>query len=136
MNKPKKIVLAYSDGLDTSVILHWLVSQGHEIITYTANLGQEVDTEEVIAKARQVGAIQAYVEDLREEFVTDFIFPAIRANAIYEGRYLLGTSLARPLTARGQVQTAHEGLNYHVRQTHLPRRGIPEDVIHGRLDWL
>jgi argininosuccinate synthase len=106
MPEHKKIVLAYSGGLDTSVILHWLVSQGHQVITYTANLGQEEDMEEVVAKARQVGASQTYVEDLRKEFVTDYIFPAVRANAVYEGRYLLGTALARPLTAWGQVQTA------------------------------
>ena len=102
----KKIVLAYSGGLDTSVILHWLISQGHEVVTYTANLGQDEDMEEVVGKARQVGASATYVEDLRHEFVTDFIYPAIRANAIYEGRYLLGTSLARPATAKGQVQAA------------------------------
>ena len=106
MTDAKKIVLAYSGGLDTSVILHWLVAQGYQVITYTANLGQEEDMEEVVAKARQVGASQTYVEDLRQEFVTDYIFPAVRANAVYEGRYLLGTSLARPLTAWGQVQTA------------------------------
>ena len=102
----KKIVLAYSGGLDTSVILHWLISQGHDVVTYTANLGQNEDMEEVVGKARQVGASATYVEDLRHEFVTDFIYPAIRANAIYEGRYLLGTSLARPVTAKGQVQAA------------------------------
>ena len=106
MTDSKKIVLAYSGGLDTSVILHWLVSQGYQVVTYTANLGQEEDMEEVVAKAKQVGASQTYVEDLRQVFVTDYIFPAVRANAVYEGRYLLGTSLARPLTAWGQVQTA------------------------------
>jgi argininosuccinate synthase len=108
MPEPKKIVLAYSGGLDTSVILHWLVSQGHQVVTYTANLGQDEDMEAAMSKAAQIGASQTYVEDLREEFVTDFIFPAIRANAIYEGRYLLGTSLARPLTALGQVRTAQK----------------------------
>jgi len=106
MPEHKNIVLAYSGGLDTSVILHWLVSQGYQVVTYTANLGQEEHMEEVVAKAIQVGASQTYVEDLRQVFVTDYIFPAIRANAVYEGRYLLGTSLARPLTAWGQVQTA------------------------------
>ena len=106
MPEHKKIVLAYSGGLDTSVILHWLVSQEYQVVTYTANLGQEEHMEEVVAKAIQAGASQTYVEDLRQVFVTDYIFPAIRANAVYEGRYLLGTSLARPLTAWGQVQTA------------------------------
>ncbi len=107
MPEPKKIVLAYSGGLDTSVILHWLVSQGHQVVTFMANLGQGED-EEATGKAREMGATQTYVEDLREEFVTDFIFPAIRANAVYEGRYLMGTSLARPLTARAQVEVAHK----------------------------
>ncbi|MBI4312902.1 MAG: argininosuccinate synthase [Chloroflexi bacterium] len=108
MPEPKKIVLAYSGGLDTSVILHWLVAQGHQVVTYTANLGQDDDMEEAIAKAYKVGASQAYVVDLRREFVTDYIFPAVRANAIYEGRYLMGTSLARPLTARAQVDIARK----------------------------
>ena len=107
MPEPKKIVLAYSGGLDTSVILHWLVNQGHQVVTFTANLGQGED-EEATGKAREMGATQTYVEDLREKFVTDFIFPAIRANAVYEGRYLMGTSLARPLTARAQVEVAHK----------------------------
>ena len=104
--KEKKIVLAYSGGLDTAVILHWLVSQGHQVVAFTANLGQEEDMEQVVGNAARIGAVRTHVQDLREEFVTDFIFPAIRANAIYEGRYLLGTSLARPLTARAQVQVA------------------------------
>ncbi|PZC50974.1 MAG: argininosuccinate synthase [Chloroflexi bacterium] len=106
MGKSEKILLAYSGGLDTSVILHWLISQGHDVATYTANLGQDDDMQDISSKAVQVGASNAYVEDLTSEFVTDFIFPAIRANAIYEGKYLLGTSLARPLTAKGQVEAA------------------------------
>ncbi len=104
--KEQKIVLAYSGGLDTAVILHWLVSRGHQVVTFTANLGQEEEMEDVVGNAYRIGALKTHVQDLREEFVTDFIFPAIRANAIYEGRYLLGTSLARPLTARAQVQVA------------------------------
>jgi len=108
MSDPKKIVLAYSGGLDTSVILHWLVSQGNQVVTFTANLGQDEDMEEVVRKASLIGATQTHVQDLREEFVTDFIFPAVRANAIYEGRYLLGTSLARPLTAKAQVEVARK----------------------------
>ena len=106
MGKSEKILLAYSGGLDTSVILHWLISQGHDVDTYTANLGQDDDMQDISSKAMQVGASNTYVEDLTSEFVTDFIFPAIRANAIYEGKYLLGTSLARPLTAKGQVGAA------------------------------
>ena len=108
MSESKKIILAYSGGLDTSIILHWLVSRGHKVVTFTANLGQEEDMEEVMGKASQIGAAQTYVVDLREEFITNFIFPAIRANAIYEGRYMLGTSLARPLTARAQVEVAQK----------------------------
>jgi argininosuccinate synthase len=108
MSVQKKMVLAYSGGLDTSVILHWLVSQGYQVVTFTASLGQVEDMEEVVGKAYQIGATETYVEDLREEFVTDFIFPAIRANAVYEGRYLMGTSLARPLTARAQVDVARK----------------------------
>ena len=104
----KKLVLAYSGGLDTSVILHWLISKGYEVITFTADLGQEEDFEAIQKKALAVGAIKARIEDVKEEFVKDFIFPAIRANAVYEGRYLLGTSLARPLTAKKQIEIAKE----------------------------
>ena len=104
----KKLVLAYSGGLDTSVILHWLISKGYEVITFTADLGQEEDFEAIQKKALAVGAINARIEDVKEECVKDFIFPAIRANAVYEGRYLLGTSLARPLTAKKQIEIAKE----------------------------
>ncbi len=106
MTEPKKIVLAYSGGLDTSVILHWLVNQGHDVVAFTADLGQDEDMEVVQQRAYETGASQVYIQDLREEFVTGFIFPAIQANAVYEGTYLLGTSLARPLTARAQVEVA------------------------------
>ena len=102
----KKIVLAYSGGLDTAVILHWLVSQGHQVTTFTADLGQAEDMEVLQQRAREIGASKVYVQDLREEFVTDFIFPAVQANAVYEGTYLLGTSLARPLTAQAQAEVA------------------------------
>ena len=108
MSQQKKIVLAYSGGLDTSVILHWLVSQGHHVVTFTASLGQEDEVEVVEQRAYETGASQVYIEDLREEFVSNFILPAIRANATYEGTYLLGTSLARPLTAQAQVRVAHQ----------------------------
>ncbi|MCH8328854.1 MAG: argininosuccinate synthase [Nanoarchaeota archaeon] len=104
----KKLVLAYSGGLDTSVILHWLIAKGYEVITFTADLGQEDDFEAIRKKALAVGATKARIEDMKEEFVRDFIFPAISANAVYEGRYLLGTSLARPLTARKQIEIAKE----------------------------
>jgi len=104
----EKLVLAYSGGLDTSVILHWLLQKGYDIIAYTANLGQEEDFDVLKERALKIGASKVYVEDLREEFIKDFVFPAIRANAVYEGRYLLGTSLARPLTAKRQVEIAQK----------------------------
>ena len=106
----EKLVLAYSGGtgLDTNVILHWLTKEkGYEVHTFTANLGQEGFNQElVVERALKGGATKAHVEDLREEFVTDYVFPAIRGNLKYEGRYLLGTSLARPLTAKKQVEVA------------------------------
>ncbi|MHB8094631.1 MAG: argininosuccinate synthase [Candidatus Aminicenantales bacterium] len=104
----KKIVLAYSGGLDTSVILKWLQTKGYEVIAYVADVGQDEDLEAVKEKALKTGASKVYVEDLREELVTDYVFPAIKANAIYEGRYLLGTSLARPPIARKQIEIAHK----------------------------
>ena len=103
-----KIILAYSGGLDTSVILKWLVEKSYEVIAFIANVGQDEDLEEVMEKAIKIGASKVYVEDLKEELVTDFIFPAIKANAIYEGRYLLGTSLARPLIAKKQIEIANK----------------------------
>jgi len=102
-----KIVLAYSGGLDTSVILKWLVEKGYEVIAYVADVGQKEDFEAVAAKARATGASKVYVEDLKNELITDYVFAAIKANAIYEGRYLLGTSLARPLIAKRQIEIAH-----------------------------
>ena len=107
MSDIKKVVLAYSGGLDTSVILKWLIETYKcEVITLTADLGQEEELDGLEAKALKTGAVKAYVEDLREEFVRDFVFPAFRANAIYEGQYLLGTSIARPLIAKRQIEIA------------------------------
>ncbi len=103
----KKVVLAYSGGLDTSVILKWLVEQEFEVIAYIADVGQDEDLEAARKKAEKTGAGKVYLEDLKEALVTDYIFPAIKANAIYEGRYLLGTSLARPLIAKRQIEIAH-----------------------------
>jgi argininosuccinate synthase len=103
-----KIVLAYSGGLDTSVILKWLMGKGYEVVAYVADVGQDEDLEAVREKALKTGAARVYVEDLKEELVTDYVFPAVKANAIYEGRYLLGTSLARPLIAKRQVEIAHK----------------------------
>jgi argininosuccinate synthase len=102
-----KIVLAYSGGLDTSVILKWLIEEYHcPVIAYCADIGQEEDWDAVVEKGMATGAEKVVIADLREEFVTDYIFPAFRANAIYEGSYLLGTSLARPIIAKEQVRIA------------------------------
>ncbi|HDM70699.1 MAG TPA: argininosuccinate synthase [Thermotogales bacterium] len=109
----EKVVLAYSGGLDTSVILSWLVDKGYDVIAFVGNIGQRENFDEIREKALKSGATKVYVEDLRREFVTDFIFTALMGNAIYEGRYLLGTSLARPLLAKRQVEIAEkEGAQY------------------------
>jgi len=109
----RKVVLAYSGGLDTSCILKWLIDKGYEVICYIADVGQREDFKAVKQKALKVGAKKVVLMDLRSEFVTDYIFPAIRANAIYENRYLLGTSLARPLIAKYQMKLAEqEGAAY------------------------
>jgi argininosuccinate synthase len=104
----EKVVLAYSGGLDTSVILKWLIEKGYEVIAYIADVGQEDDFEEAKKKALAIGASKVYIEDLKEELVTDYIFPALKANATYEGRYLLGTSLARPLIAKRHIEIAEK----------------------------
>ena len=104
-----KIVLAYSGGLDTSVILKWLQDAYRcDVVTFTADIGQGEELEPARAKARAAGVREIYIEDLREEFVRDFVFPMFRANAIYEGEYLLGTSIARPLIAKRQIEIARE----------------------------
>ena len=105
----KKVVLAYSGGLDTSVILVWLKeTYGCEVVTFTADLGQGEELEPARAKAQMFGVKQIFIEDLREEFVRDFVFPMFRANALYEGIYLLGTSIARPLIAKRQIEIARQ----------------------------
>ncbi len=104
----EKVVLAYSGGLDTSVILKWLANKGFDVIAYVANVGQNEDFEEIKKKALATGASKVYVEDLRREFVTDYIFHALKANALYESRYLLGTSLARPIIAKRHIEIAQK----------------------------
>jgi len=105
----KKVVLAYSGGLDTSIILKWLQdTYGCEVVTFTADLGQGEELEPARLKAEQMGVKEIYIDDLREEFVRDYVFPMFRANAIYEGSYLLGTSIARPLIAKRQIEIARE----------------------------
>jgi argininosuccinate synthase len=103
-----KVILAYSGGLDTSVILKWLVNKGYKVICFVGNVGQREDFKLIEKKALETGASKVYIEDLREEFVKDFIFPALRGNAIYEGEYLLGTALARPLLAKKQIEIAEK----------------------------
>ncbi|RVU32186.1 MULTISPECIES: argininosuccinate synthase [Neptunomonas] len=109
MSEIKKVVLAYSGGLDTSVIVRWLQDEYNaEVVTFTADLGQGEEVEPARAKAEALGVKEIYIEDLREEFVRDFVFPMFRANTIYEGEYLLGTSIARPLIAKRLVEIAQE----------------------------
>jgi argininosuccinate synthase len=118
LKKVKKVVLAYSGGLDTSVILRWLIEKYEcEVIAFVADLGQGEELAPVRAKAKKTGASKVYVEDVKDEFVRDFIFPALMANAVYEGSYLLGTSIARPLIAKKQIEVA--------------RREKAEAVSHG-----
>jgi argininosuccinate synthase len=106
---PKKVVLAYSGGLDTSIILKWLQTEyGCEVVTFTADLGQGEELEPARRKAEMMGVKEIFIEDLREEFVRDFVFPMFRANTVYEGSYLLGTSIARPLIAKRLVEIAAE----------------------------
>jgi len=109
MSEIKKVVLAYSGGLDTSVIVKWLQEEYNcEVVTFTADLGQGEEVEPARAKAEALGIKEIYIDDLREEFAKDFVFPMFRANAIYEGEYLLGTSIARPLIAKRLIEIANE----------------------------
>ncbi|MGH1375667.1 MAG: argininosuccinate synthase [Alphaproteobacteria bacterium] len=103
-----KIVLAYSGGLDTSIILKWFIEEGYEVIAYIADVGQDEDYETAREKALKLGAAKVYVEDLKLEFVRDYIFAAVKSQAIYEGRYLLGTSVARPIIAKRQIEIAEK----------------------------
>ena len=109
MNKIRKVVLAYSGGLDTSVILKWLRdTYACEVVTFTADIGQGEELAPARAKARKFGVREIFIDDLREEFVRDFVYPMFRANAVYEGEYLLGTSIARPLIAKRQIEIARK----------------------------
>ncbi len=107
MSKPK-VVLAYSGGLDTSIILKWLIEEGYDVVAYIADVGQEDDFEAARTKAEGLGACAVYIEDMKEEFVTDYIFPAFKSQAVYEGRYLLGTSIARPIISKRQIEIAEK----------------------------
>src|SRR5947207_5287347 len=105
----KKVVLAYSGGLDTSVILRWLQETYRcEVVTFTADLGQGEELEPARKKAELLGVKEIFIDDLREEFVRDFVFPMFRANALYEGQYLLGTSIARPMIVKRQIEIARQ----------------------------
>ena len=109
MSDVKKVVLAYSGGLDTSVILKWLQENyGCEVVTFTADIGQGEEVEPARAKAKAMGIKEIYIEDLREEFARDYVYPMMRANTLYEGEYRLGTSIARPLIAKRLVEIAQE----------------------------
>lgn len=109
-----KVVLAYSGGLDTSVILKWLIEKGLEVVCFLADIGQKEDMEFLKQKALKLGASKVYIEDLKQEFVEKYVFQALKANAIYEGRYLLGTSLARPLIAKKQIEIAQKEKTFFV----------------------
>ena len=122
MAKPLAVI-AYSGGLDTSVILHWLRTNGWDVATYTADLGQpDADVEAAAAKARSLGVVDAYVEDLRSELVDEFFLPILQMHARYEGRYLLGTSIARIPTARAQMRRRAVGRRPQCAGPERPRR--------------
>ena len=103
----KKVILAYSGGLDTSVAIKWLKGKGYEVVAYMADVGQEKTTHAAIKRAKKAGASKVVVKDLKKKFVTDYIWPALKADAVYEGRYTLATALSRPLIAAEQVAVAH-----------------------------
>jgi argininosuccinate synthase len=102
----EKVILAYSGGLDTSIILKWLIDKGYDVVCYIADVGQDDDFKAAEKKAIDLGASKVYIEDLKKEFITDFVYPALKGNAIYEGKYLLGTALARPLIAKNHIEIA------------------------------
>ena len=133
-----KIVLAYSGGLDTSIILKWLKeTYGAEVIAFTADIGQGEEVEEAREKALRTGASKAIALDLKEEFVRDFVFPMMRAGAVYEGYYLLGTSIARPLIAKHLVRIAEEEGAEAGGDAVEPRANVRGDGVggHGHAPW-
>ena len=118
MKSKKRIVLAYSGGLDTSIILKWLqVNYKAEVICYTADIGQEIDRKKIFKNAKKFGVKNIIIQNLRDEFVKNYIYPMIRGHAIYEGVYLLGTSIARPLIAKDQIRVAKKFKAYAVSHT-------------------
>ena len=115
MKKRKKIVLAYSGGLDTSIILKWLQKKYNvEVISYTADIGQKIDKKKIIKNSKRLGVKITIIENLKDLFVKEYVYPMIRGHAIYEGVYLLGTSIARPLIARRQIEVAKKFNAYAV----------------------
>ena len=114
MTKKEKIVLAFSGGLDTSIILKWLQNEKNfEVVTFTADIGQGIEIQEARDKAKSFGIKEIFIEDLTNEFIEEYVFPMFRANTLYEGQYLLGTSIARPLIAKKQIQIAEKvGANF------------------------
>ena len=114
MKTKKKIVLAYSGGLDTSIILKWLQNYNAEIICYTADIGQKIDREKIYNNAKKFGVKNIIIQNLKDEFVKNYIYPMIRGHAVYEGNYLLGTSIARPLIAKDQIKVAKKFKAYAV----------------------
>ena len=125
----RRVVLAYSGGLDTACILKVLTDRGWDVVAFVADVGQQEDFEEVARRARANGAVEVEIADLRRELVTDFVFPAIAGNAVYENRYLLGTALARPLIARAQVEAARRH-GAATNTTPWPRPSAPSSSNH------
>ena len=123
----EKVILAYSGGLDTSVILKWLANKGFDVIAYVANVGQDEDFKAIEEKAYATGASKVYVEDLRKPLVTDYIYPALKANTIYEGTYMLGTSLARPIIAKRHIEIAKKeqiSIQELCERSNMTRQGL------------
>ena len=119
----KKIILAYSGGLDTSVILKWLINKDYEVICFIADVGQEEDLKAAEKKALAIGAKKVLIANLQKEFVEDYIFPSLKAHALYEGKYLLGTALARPLIAKKLVEAAmKENIHLFCTWSHRKRK--------------